>query len=151
MNKFNAIMMVGIPILLMTACSDDPQLPEPVADGPVEISEIESTPDFLPKDMDWMPKEIWLPSDFEPRQSLKINPMAETYVLRGNTKTSAADLLATYEDRMVAAGYELPPAEKPKPGMLIFNGNGHGAVIIDVRDDGIKRELVISVENATGN
>ena len=151
MKKYREMMIIAVPLLLATACSEDPQQSEAVANGQLEISEIESTPDFLSKDMDWIPKDIWLPADFEPKQSLKINPMAETYVLRGNTQTSAADLLTAYEDRMVVAGYELPPAEKPKPGTLVFRGNGHGTVVIDIRDDGIKRELVISVENATGN
>ncbi|MGB5483713.1 hypothetical protein [Parasphingorhabdus sp.] len=151
MKKCTVILKIVTPILLVTACSDDKQQSEAVVKGPVEISEIESTPDFLPKDMEWMPEDIWLPADFEPKQSQRINPMAETYVLRGITQMTAAELLATYEDRMVAAGYELPPVEKPKPGMMIFRGNGHGTVVIDVRDDGVKRELVVSVENASGN
>tara|TARA_R110000824_G_scaffold52543_10_gene145632 strand:+ start:2057 stop:2512 length:456 start_codon:yes stop_codon:yes gene_type:complete len=151
MKKCSAILTMAVSILLATACSDDPQQSEAVADSPIEISEVDSTPAFLPKDMDWMPKDIWLPADFEPTQSQKMNPMAETYLLRGNTQSSAADLLAAYNDRMIAAGYELFPVAEPKPGMIIFQGNGHGMVIIDVKDDGIKRVLVVSVENATGN
>ncbi len=151
MNRSSAILTMVAPILLVTGCSDDPKQPEAVADGPLEISKVESPPAFLPKDMSWMPEDIWLPEDFEPTQSQKMNPMAETYLLRGNTQTSAADLLAAYNDRMIAAGYELFPVEEPKPGMILFRGNGHGMVIIDVKDDGIKRVLVVSVENATGN
>ena len=151
MKTCSAMIAMAAPILLMTACSDDPPSSEPVTDGEVEISEIEATPDFLSKDMDWMPKDIWLPADFEPTQSQKINPMAETYILRGNTQMVAAGLLDNYKEQMVAAGYELLPARKPKPGMLMFRGNGHGTIVIDVKDDGIKRDLVVSVENATGN
>lgn len=152
MRNSRVIWTMAAPILLVTACSDDPKQPEAVANGPLEISKVESPPPaFLPKDMDWMPKDIWLPADFEPTQSQKMNPMAETYLLRGNTQTSAADLLAAYNDRMIAAGYELFPVEEPKPGMMMFRGNGHGMVIIDVKDDGMKRVLVVSVENATGN
>jgi hypothetical protein len=151
MNRSRAILTMVAPILLATGCSDDPQQPEAVTEGALEISKVDSTPAFLPKDMGWMPKDIWLPADFQPTQSQKINPMAETYILRGNTQTSAADLLATYKDRMTAAGYEPFPVEEPKPGMMVFRGNGHGMVMIDVKDGGIKRELVVSVENATGN
>lgn len=151
MNGSRAILTMVAPILLATGCSDEPQQPEAVAEGALEISEVDSPPAFLPKDMGWMPKDIWLPADFEPTQSQKINPMAETYILRGNTQTSAADLLAAYNDRMIAAGYDLSPVDKPKPGMIVFRGNGHGMIVIDVKDDGIKRVLVVSVENATGD
>ena len=98
-----------------------------------------------------MPKDIWLPEDFEPTQSLKMNPVAETYLLRGNTQTGAADLLATYNDRMIASGYEPFSLGKPKPGIITFRGNGHGAIVIRVMDEGAMRVLAISVENATGN
>ena len=81
---------------------------------------------------------------------MKLNPMAETYLLRGNTQTSTADLLAAYDERMIAAGYEPFSVGKPKPGIVAFRGNGHGAIVIRVLDEGAKRVLAISVENATG-
>ena len=82
---------------------------------------------------------------------MKMNPMAETYLLRGNTQAAAADLLATYDERMIASGYEPYSVGKPKPGIIAFRGNGHGAVVIRVIDEGAMRVLAISVENATGN
>ncbi len=150
MKKCRATVIIAAPILMTMACSDDPQQSEAAANGPLEISAADSPPDFLSKDMDWMPKDIWLPTDFEPTQSQKMNPLAETYLLRGNTQMSATDLLAAYEDRMIAVGYELLPVEKPKPGTIIFRGNGHGNIVINISDDGIKRVLVVSVENASG-
>ncbi len=155
-NRYIKIFTMVAPILLTAACSDDPKQPAassdgPVKNGPVEISAADSPPAFLPKDMDWMPKDIWLPEDFEPTQSLKMNPVAETYLLRGNTQTGAADLLATYNDRMIASGYEPFSLGKPKPGIITFRGNGHGAIVIRVMDEGAMRVLAISVENATGN
>lgn len=151
MNRNSAILTMVVPLLLAAGCSDDPQQPEASADRPVAISAVDSPPAFLPKDMAWMPKDIWLPEDFEPTQSLKMNPMAETYLLRGNTQASAADLLAAYNQRMIASGYEPFAVGKPKPGIIAFRGNGHGAIVIRVLDEGAKRVLAISVENATGS
>ena len=150
MNRSRAILIMVVPILLVTGCSDDPKQPDAVADGPLEISKVETPPAFLPKDMNWMPADIWLPEDFEPTQSLKMNPMAETYLLRGNTRTSAADLLTAYDERMISAGYEPFSVGKPKPGIIAFSGNGHGAIVIRILDEGAMRVLAISVENATG-
>ncbi len=151
MKNSRVILTTLAPILVVAGCSDDLKQPEAVANGPLAISDGDTPPAFLPKDISWMPEDIWLPADFEPTQSQKMNPMAETYLLRGNTQTSAADLEAAYNDRMIAAGYELFPVEEPKRGMILFRGNGHGMVIIDVKDEGVKRVLVVSVENATGN
>ena len=150
MFECRAVLTVVAPILLTTACSDDPKQPAASADGTPDITAADAPPAFLPKDMDWMPKEIWLPEDFEPTQNMKLNPMAETYLLRGNTQTSTADLLAAYDERMIAAGYEPFSVGKPKPGIVAFRGNGHGAIVIRVLDEGAKRVLAISVENATG-
>jgi hypothetical protein len=150
MNRSRAILTMVAPILLTTACSDDPKQPEAVTDGPLEITAADAPPAFLPKDMDWMPKDIWLPADFQPTQSQKINPMAETYILRGNTQTSAADLLATYDERMISAGYEPFLVGETESGIIAFRGNGHGAIVIRVLDEGAMRVLAISVENATG-
>ena len=52
---------------------------------------------------------------------------------------------------MIASGYEPFAVGKPKPGIIAFRGNGHGAIVIRVLDEGAKRVLAISVENATGN
>ena len=145
------ILTMVAPILLTTACSDDPRQPPASSDGVPEITAADAPPAFLPRDMDWMPEEIWLPEDFEPTQTMKMNPMAETYLLRGNTQAAAADLLATYDERMIASGYEPYSVGKPKPGIIAFRGNGHGAVVIRVIDEGAMRVLAISVENATGN
>jgi hypothetical protein len=150
MNKRSALLTMVAPILLTTACSDDPKQPEAVADGPLEITAADAPPAFLPKDMDWMPKDIWLPEDFEPTQSIKMNPMAETYLLRGNTQTSAADLLTAYDERMISAGYEPFSVGETESGIIAFRGNGHGAIVIRVLDEGAMRVLAISVENATG-
>ena len=49
----------------------------------------DDTPDFVPMDMSWIPADIWLPDDFQPRQSQKISPVADTYVLRGITQMAA--------------------------------------------------------------
>lgn len=151
MNRHAMILTMVAPILLTTACSDDPQPPPASTDGPPEITAADSPPAFLPKDLDWMPEDIWLPEDFEPTQTMKMNPMAETYLLRGNTQAAAADLLATYNERMIASGYEPYSVGKAKPGIIAFRGNGHGTVVIRVIDEGAMRVLAISVENATGN
>lgn len=150
-NRYIMILAMVVPIMLTTACSDESKQPAASADGPLDIVAADSPPAFLPKDMDWLPKDIWLPEDFEPTQSLKMNPTAETYVLRGNSLSSAADLLAAYKERMITAGYEPYSGGKPKPGILAFSGNGHGAVVIRVMDEGAVRVLAISVENATGH
>ena len=150
MHKSYASLMWATPILLASACSDDPQPAEPTDSGSQEISAADSPSAFLPKDMDWLPEDIWLPSDFEPTQSQKMNPMAETYLLRGNTQMSTAALLSSYEERLAAAGYEPFPVKRPKPDSITFSGNGHGYVIVNVSDEGTKRVMTLSVENATG-
>lgn len=110
----------------------------------------DDTPDFVPKDMSWMPADIWLPDDFQPRQSQKISPVAETYVLRGITQMAAAELGETISAKMAAANYEPYEMSKPKPGRLLFRGNGHGTVVITISEADTGRELVVSVENASG-
>ncbi|MGB5778956.1 MAG: hypothetical protein WBH10_07755 [Allopontixanthobacter sediminis] len=110
----------------------------------------DDSPDFLPKDMSWMPADIWLPDDFEPRQSQKISPVADTYVLRGITQMSSAALAEAISTKMTAANYEPYEPWKPKPGRLMFRGNGHGTIVITIGEATTGRELVISVENASG-
>lgn len=142
-------------IVLLAACSDnstDEQISSPAAaDLQMQLPVVsDDTPDFVPKDMSWLPADIWLPADFKPRQSQKISPVTETYVLRGITQMNAAELIETISSKMVAANYEPYEMSKPKPGRLLFRGNGHGTVVITISEADTGRELVVSVENASG-
>jgi len=142
--------MLAPPVFLAAACSDELQRAEPVDNEMPAISAAGSPPAFLPKHIDWLPEDIWLPSDFEPTQSRKVNPADATYLLRGNTQMSTAALLSSYQERLAAAGYEPYPVKRPKPDSITFRGNGHGYIIVNVSDEGNRRVMTLSVENATG-
>lgn len=142
-------------IVLFTACGEknsDEKVNTPAAEATeMQLPVVsDDTPDFLSKDMSWLPKDIWLPDDFVPRQSQKLSPLAETYLLRGITQISGAELAETISAKMAAANYQPYESSKPKPGRLMFRGNGHGTIVMTISEAGTGRELVISVENASG-
>lgn len=141
---------------LLAACNETDRTQEGAGSTAVAATAMQrpvaadDTPDFLPKDMSWMPADIWLPDDFEPRQSQKLSPVADTYLLRGITQMSSAELEEAIPARMTAANYEPYEPRKPKAGRLMFRGNGHGTIVITISEADTGRELVISVENASG-
>ncbi|MEH6757318.1 MAG: hypothetical protein V7676_07390 [Parasphingorhabdus sp.] len=153
MHKCNVAFMGLAAISMVSACSDNGSQSEPVASDVTKQASSnapDSPPAFLSKDMDWVPKDIWLPVDFKPTQSQKISPVAETYVLRGETDMNAAELETSFSEHMVAAGYEPFGSDKPKPGKPMFRGNGHGMIVVTITDKGPMRELTVGVENASG-
>ena len=142
-------------IVLLAACSDnstDEQTSSSATAAPdMQLPVVaDDAPAFLPKDMAWMPKDIWLPEDFQPRWSQKLSPVAESYVLGGITQLSAAKLAEVISANMKAANYQPFETPKPQPGRLMFRGNGHGMIVFTVSEAGTGRQLTISVENASG-
>jgi len=142
-------------VALLVACSDneaDEQAALSAEAGPAMQLPVvaDDAPTFLPKDMAWMPKDIWLPEDFQPRWSQKLSPVAETYVLGGITQLSGSMLAEAMAMKMKAANYEPLEMSKPKPGRLMFRGNGHGTIVITISEAETGRQLTVSVENATG-
>ena len=52
---------------------------------------------------------------------------------------------------MAAANYEPYEMSKPKPGRLLFRGNGHGTVVITISEADTGRELVSASKTHRGN
>ena len=121
-------------IVLLAACSDnstDEQTSSSATAAPdMQLPVVaDDAPAFLPKDMAWMPKDIWLPEDFQ---------------------LSAAKLAEVLSANLQAANYQPFETPKPQPGRLMFRGNGHGMIVFTVSEAGTGRQLTISVENASG-
>ncbi|MEZ5938679.1 MAG: hypothetical protein R3C52_10745 [Hyphomonadaceae bacterium] len=92
----------------------------------------------------WLPKDIWLPDDFQAVQAQKVG--GRNYLLNGVSALSTDELVKEYRDRLATAGYEVTPADRtPSGDLVVFEGHGFESCTIYMVENGRGREVRISL------